>query len=74
MLIGSLGCLTAWAHLRSGGRDGSATADALIDYGSGEAWPGEVRAYAKLYARKVRQDWLAFCTAREKGAFAHLVD
>ena len=40
MLIGSLGCLTAWAHLRSGGRDGSATADALISYASGEAWPG----------------------------------
>ena len=69
----SLGCLTAWAHLRSGGRDGSATADALVDFGRGEAWPGEVRAHAKLYARKVRQDWLAFCKAREKGAFAHLV-
>jgi uncharacterized protein (DUF2252 family) len=73
MLMKSLGCLTAWAHLRSGGRDGSATADALIDYGRGEAWPSEVRTYAKLYARRVRQDWLAFCKAREKGAFAHLV-
>src|SRR5262249_12892906 len=58
MLMKSLGCLTAGAHLRSGGRDGSATADALIDYGGGEAWSGQVRAYAKLYARKVRQDWL----------------
>jgi uncharacterized protein (DUF2252 family) len=74
MLMKSLGCLTAWAHLRSGGRDGSATADALIDYGRGEAWPGEVRAYAKLYARKVKQDWVAFCKARKKGAFAQLVD
>jgi len=69
----SLGCLTAWAHLRSGGRDGSATADALVDFGRGEAGPGEVRAHAKLYARKVRQDSLAFCKASEKGAFAHLV-
>ena len=72
-LVENLGCLTAWAHLRSTGRDGSATADALIDYARGEAWPGEVRAYAKLYARKVREDWLAFCKARKKGAFAHLV-
>ena len=57
-----------------GRRAGARPADALIDYARGEAWPGQVRAYAKLYARKVRQDWLAFCKAREKGAFAHLVD
>ena len=42
-------------------------------YARGEAWPGEVRAYAKLYAGKVRKDWLAFCKARTQGAFAELV-
>jgi uncharacterized protein (DUF2252 family) len=72
-LAGTLGNLTAWAHLRSSGRAGSATADALIGFAEKRGWIGKTRAYAKRYAARVMQDWKAFKVAHKQGAFARLL-
>lgn len=56
----SLGQVVAWGHLRSGGRYGSATIDALVHFGERRSWRGEVARYAVDYAEQVRKDWSAY--------------
>lgn len=72
-LARTLGYLTAWAHLRSSGREGSATADALIGFAEMRGWIGRTRGHAKRYAAMVMQDWKAFKVAHKRGAFAKLL-
>jgi uncharacterized protein (DUF2252 family) len=72
-LAHTMGDLTAWAHLRSSGRQGSATADALVEYARKYGWIGEVRAYAKHYAETVVQDWKAFKAAHDDDALGELL-
>jgi uncharacterized protein (DUF2252 family) len=55
--------LTAWAHLRGSGRQGSATADELIGFAGKSKWIGRVLDYANEYAEKARQDWQSFVEA-----------
>ena len=57
----SLGQVVAWGHLRSGGRLGSATIDALIHFGERRAWRSAIARYAVDYAGRVRKDWEKFC-------------
>jgi len=52
---------TAWAQLRSGGRQGSATADELIRFGAAKDWAQSLLEYAEHYSQKVKADWEAFC-------------
>jgi uncharacterized protein (DUF2252 family) len=56
----TMGRVTAWSQLRSGGRQGSANADELIAFGGRVGWAGDVLRYAREYARRVRADWQAF--------------
>ncbi|CAN5120904.1 DUF2252 domain-containing protein [soil metagenome] len=54
----TMGALVAWAHLRPGGREGSACADEWIEYGSQAAsWRGEMLDYARSYRQQVVADW-----------------
>lgn len=69
-LVTQLGRLTAWAQLRSGGREGSAIADELIAFGHDEAWRPGLLAAAQACAEQVRRDAAAYDAAFEKGAFA----
>jgi hypothetical protein len=48
-----LGKLVAWSQLRSSGRQGSANADALIDFAQGTQWHQEVLNYAQKYSQTV---------------------
>lgn len=57
---------TAWAQLRSSGREGSATADELIALSSLQSWRREVIDYARSYQRTVERDWREF-VATQKG-------
>ena len=68
-----LGALTAWAHLRASGRQGAAEADRLIAFGRARYWQGEVRDYAKHYAKMVKADWRRFKAALKQDAFRKLV-
>ena len=66
--IAEMGRILASAQLRSGGRDGSAIADALIAFGQG-AWRTALLGAARESAGQVEKDWAAYCTAYDDGAF-----
>jgi uncharacterized protein (DUF2252 family) len=51
----------AWAHLRSGGRQGSACADEMIAFGQTvQQWHKPLVDYARGYADRVSKDWREF--------------
>jgi uncharacterized protein (DUF2252 family) len=68
-LIDSMAHCLAWAQLRSSGRQGSAKADALIDFGRRRRWRRRLVETAWEAARRVERDWAAYCKAYDEGAF-----
>ena len=56
----TMGQVVAWSHLRSGGRQGSATADQWIDFSAENAWVGAILEFATEYSRQVERDWREF--------------
>jgi uncharacterized protein (DUF2252 family) len=65
--IGTAGDLLAWAQLRSGGRQGSAVADELIEFGRSDWWQQELMAYCRFYATRVESDYAEYCKAYDAG-------
>jgi uncharacterized protein (DUF2252 family) len=63
----SMAQTTAWAQLRSSGREGSATADDLIALSRSRAWRLALINYARRYQRTVERDWRRFVVAHEDG-------
>ena len=61
--------MLAWAQLRSAGRDGSATADELIDFGQRRKWKASLLTASHDCAAQVRQDAAAFNAAFDAGEF-----
>jgi len=60
-VLQTMGELVAWAQLRSGGRQGSATADEWLAFGAAaDSWRAPLLDYAQAYAQQVRQDWQDF--------------
>jgi uncharacterized protein (DUF2252 family) len=53
--------LTASAHLRSTGREGSCSADDLSQFAQDGSWQKEVLAYAKKYSRQTVAYYTEFC-------------
>lgn len=62
-LLTHMGRLTAWAHLRSSGRQGSAKADDLIAFGQSQDWQADLLKTAQDYRAKIQADFEAFRTA-----------
>lgn len=62
-VLATMGQVTAWAHLRSGGRGGSAIADELVDFGRRTDWRNELQDAAIHCAASVTADWRAFAGA-----------
>ena len=62
-LVQALGKLVAWGHVRSGGRQGSATADDWIAFGQKQVWRNPLLDYAVTYSRQVISDWQRFSEA-----------
>ncbi|MBD2387678.1 DUF2252 domain-containing protein [Cylindrospermum sp. FACHB-282] len=60
-LMQTMGEVTAWDQLRSGGRQGSATADDLINFAHSSDWRDELLKYASSYSQRVKQDYQEFC-------------
>jgi uncharacterized protein (DUF2252 family) len=56
----TMGRITAWGQLRSGGRDESAIADELIDFGQSSDWHDPLLEYAQDYARQAEEDYECF--------------
>lgn len=65
----NMGRIVASAQLRSGGRDGSAIADELIDFGQAK-WRKALLGAARDCAGQVGKDWEAYCAAFDDGAFS----
>ena len=68
-LMTTFGEIVAWGELRSAGRQGSASADELIDFGSQKKWRTRMLAVARACQKQVDLDWREFCTAFDDGAF-----
>ncbi|MDB5907343.1 MAG: hypothetical protein JWP34_1457 [Massilia sp.] len=62
--------VTASAHLRSSGRDGSAIADSLIGFGHRKIWRSALLGIAMDCAEQVERDWDSYCKAYDAGALA----
>jgi len=68
-LMTTLGEIVAWAELRSAGRQGSASADELIDFGGRKKWRAKMVALARACQKQVDRDWREFCAAFDDHAF-----
>jgi uncharacterized protein (DUF2252 family) len=67
LIMEDMAMLTASAQLRSSGRQGSAIADKLIDFGKDIEWQQPVLDYAIRYSKQVRKDYAAFLKDYKKG-------
>ena len=68
-VVVTMGQMVAWAQLRSAGRDGSASADELIDFGQRRKWKAALLAASYRCAAQVRHDAAAFNAGFDAGAF-----
>ena len=68
-LVTTLGEIVAWSELRSAGRQGSANADELMDFGGRKKWRTNMVALARACQKQVDSDWREFCTAFDDGIF-----
>ena len=68
-LVETMGRLTAWAQLRSAGRQGSATADELVDFGKRRKWRSKLLDASRACASQARGDARTFDAAYDAGAF-----
>jgi uncharacterized protein (DUF2252 family) len=68
-VVASMAQLSAWAQLRSSGRQGSASADALIAFGERHDWRLPLVECAVQCEAQVIDDWKAYCDAYDKGFF-----
>jgi uncharacterized protein (DUF2252 family) len=69
--IRDMGRLLASAHLRGSGRQGSATADELIEFAASSArWRRSMQDEAGRCAAQVRTQWRDYSAAYDAGAFA----
>ena len=68
-VLGTMGQVVAWAHLRSAGRQGSAIADAFVDFGQQTGWREALVEQAEYAAASVVADWQAYAAAFDEGYF-----
>ncbi|SHK89867.1 Uncharacterized conserved protein, DUF2252 family [Chitinophaga jiangningensis] len=69
-ILTTMGQILGWDCLRSGGRQGSAIADELIDFGgSVDNWKDRLYEYAASYAEQVQDDFKEYAAAYDDGVF-----
>jgi uncharacterized protein (DUF2252 family) len=68
-VINNMAQLSAWAQLRSGGRQGSAIADTLIAFGDRKDWQLPLTEIASQSAEQVAIDWRTYSASYDRGAF-----
>ncbi|MEW9586903.1 DUF2252 domain-containing protein [Paraburkholderia sp. DGU8] len=68
-VVNNMAELAAWAQLRSGGRQGSAIADELIEFGSSNHWQMPLIELAVQCEAQVTADWRTYCEAYDRGGF-----
>jgi uncharacterized protein (DUF2252 family) len=65
-VISTMAHVTAWAQLRSSGRQGSAVADDLIAYADDTKWQRSLVDYGRMYASQVERDYKVFVRAQKE--------
>lgn len=65
-VISTMAHVTAWAQLRSSGRQGSAVADDLIAFGEDSGWQQALTNYGRVYAAQVERDFKAFVRTQKE--------
>ena len=69
-VVSQMGRIVGWAHLRGSGLQGSATADALVAFGTcRKMWDEQLLASAQLCAAQTVEDWDTYVAAYDAGAF-----
>jgi uncharacterized protein (DUF2252 family) len=68
-VVNNMAQLSAWAQLRSGGRQGSAIADELIEFGSRKDWQMPLVELAVQCEAQVIEDWKTYSATYDGGAF-----
>lgn len=71
-VIEVMGSIVASAQLRASGRQGSAIADELIDFGLRNKWKKQLLDAAQDCEIQVRRDWKAYCRAYDDKAFKQM--
>jgi uncharacterized protein (DUF2252 family) len=66
-VIETMGKLTAWAQLRSSGRDGSATLDDLTAFAATDTWRRPLVEYGRAYSVKAERDYEEFLATAPRG-------
>lgn len=66
-VLATLGQIVAWAQLRGAGAAGSASADALIEFGRAKKSKGDLLRASADCARQAREDWATFSAAYDAG-------
>lgn len=67
-LMDTMGRLLAWAQLRSAGRDGSADADELIEFGARPEWTAQLLEISRGCARQLTADAALYNQAWDEGS------
>jgi uncharacterized protein (DUF2252 family) len=65
-VISTMARVTAWAQLRSSGRQGSAVADDLIAFADDAKWQRPLIDYGRLYASMVERDYKVFVRTQKE--------
>lgn len=69
-ILDKMAKIVAWGQLRSGGRQGSATADTLIAFAkNAQNWHEPLMDFVERYADKVRVDYWDYIAAYDTGFF-----
>jgi len=68
-VMATMGQIVAWGQLRSGGRQGSATADELIDFAQGRKWQSKLLEAAADCGQQVERDYHLYAQAYADGLF-----
>lgn len=63
----AMGEVVAWGQLRSGGREGSATIDELIDFGRQRKWKKRLLEAGEHCSEQVDKDWRVYAEAFDAG-------
>ncbi|MCU6435479.1 DUF2252 domain-containing protein [Undibacterium sp. Jales W-56] len=68
-ILQAMGNIVASAHIRSAGRNGSAIADELVEFGQNKLWGKQLLKIADECAQQIEKDWKTYCCAFDDGFF-----
>lgn len=68
-VVAGMARIVAWAQLRSGGRQGSATTDELMAFAQGRKWRHKLLEASALCAQQTLEDAATFAEAHDDGVF-----